>query len=189
MGGHDTYLNRFVHEPERQVVHQLVSVLYSIGKLPYNPNHRRLTLRLVQRVQVLAQHRDDTLVLPRVPPEDVLDDDDGFLDYVCHFGLDELKEGFDASVRGGFHLDGDTTDRTHRFTHEVNVHFGGVPGCAPELVADVFHKEGNVLLKLCKDLSRVFFSCQTVHDFELSKLDVDRVVVLAKEHFDVVLEY
>lgn len=135
------YLNRLVHEPERQVVHQLISVLYSIGKLPYNPNHRRLTLRLVQRVEVLAQHRDDTLILPRVPPEDVLDDNDGFLDYVGHFGLDELEEGFDTSVCGGFHLDSDTTDGAHRFTDKVDVHFRGVPGWAVGLMAEVSRGE------------------------------------------------
>jgi hypothetical protein len=47
---------------------------WSIVTIGFGPG-----FRLIQRVQVLAQRRDDRLVLVRVLPEDVLDNHDGFL--------------------------------------------------------------------------------------------------------------
>ena len=102
----NTHLNRLLHERIRQIVHQLVRILNPVRKLAHDPNHRRLRLGLVQRVEVLAQHRDDALVLPWVPPEDVLDHDHGLLDDVCHLRLNELEQSFDAVVRGGLDFDG-----------------------------------------------------------------------------------
>ena len=100
------YLDRLIHKPKRQIIHQLIRILNPVRKLPNDPHHGRLALRLVQRVQVLTQHGDDALVLARVPPEDVLDHDHGFLDDVCHFRLNELEESFDAVVCGGLDFDG-----------------------------------------------------------------------------------
>ena len=44
-------------------------------------------------------------------------------------------------------------------------------------------------MKLSEYLSCVFFSRKTIHNLQFSEFDVDRVVVLAEEDLDVVLEY
>ena len=49
-------------------------------------------LGFIQRVQVLTERGNDTLVFVRVFPENVLDDDDGFLDYIVDLGLDQVKQ-------------------------------------------------------------------------------------------------
>jgi hypothetical protein len=75
---------------------------------------------------VLAQHADDGLVLVRVPTEDVLDDDDGFLDDVRDFGRHEGEEDGDRAVGRSGDLDGESSDGADGFADEVDVDLGGV---------------------------------------------------------------
>jgi hypothetical protein len=67
-------------------------------------------------------------------------------------------------------LDGKSTNRTYGFTNEINVYFRGV--------FFQFGEDFGVIVRLS----------ETVHDFELGELYIDRVVVFAKEDFDFVLE-
>jgi hypothetical protein len=47
---------------------------------------------------------------------------------------------------------------------------------------------GYILFQLCKHLFDVLLICKPVHDFQLGKFDIDRVIVFAEEHLYVVLE-
>ena len=88
--GISTHLHRLFHERERQIVHQFVGIIYSVGILADDPDHSSLRLWLIQGIQVLAKRRDDTLILAGIPSEDVLDDDNGLLDDIRDFRLDEV---------------------------------------------------------------------------------------------------
>ena len=48
--GKETNLDRFIHEPKRQIVHQLIGILNSISELPNDPHHSSLALRFIQCV-------------------------------------------------------------------------------------------------------------------------------------------
>jgi hypothetical protein len=55
---------------------------------------------------VLTQSRYDALVFARISSEYILDDDDGFRNYVRYLGLDKTKKSLDATVGGWFNFDG-----------------------------------------------------------------------------------
>jgi vesicle coat complex subunit len=61
--------------------------------------HRRLRLGLVQSVEVLAQCADNTFVLVGVPSEDILDDNNGFLNDIADLCLHQVKQRRDALIR------------------------------------------------------------------------------------------
>jgi hypothetical protein len=46
----------------------------------------------------------------------------------------------------------------------------------------------NILLQFRKDLVRILSTRQPIHDLEFRKLDIYRIVVLAKENFDIILQ-
>ena len=58
----------------------------------------------VERVQVLAERGNDALVFVGIFAENVLDDDDGFLDDVVDFSLDQIEQSRDASFGRRFNL-------------------------------------------------------------------------------------
>lgn len=99
------YLRGVLEEGVREIVHELVGVVNAICELPDDPDHRGLRLRLVERIKVLAECGDDALVLPWVSTEDVFDDDNGLLDDVGHFRLDEFEERLYASICCGLYFD------------------------------------------------------------------------------------
>lgn len=118
-----THLDRFLRKGIQEILQQLITILNPIRILPNNPNHRRFRLRLIQIIQILAQDPDNALILVGVAPEDVLDDDDGFLDDVGDFRLHEGDEDGDAEVGGGVDFDGETADGADGFAHEIDVDF------------------------------------------------------------------
>lgn len=93
-----TRLDRFLQEGVQKVVQQLFRVFDAVRVLTEDPDHGRFRIGVLESVQVLAECANDTFVLVRVPSEDVLDDDDGFLDDVRDLGRDELKQNRDADV-------------------------------------------------------------------------------------------
>jgi hypothetical protein len=140
------YLDTLFQELVNQDVQQILSIVYSVSKLSQDPHHARLGLGLLKHIKGLTQSRDDALVFPRVPPEDVFDDDDGFLDDVSDLGLNERQERLDADICGWFDFDGDSTDGTDGFAHEIDVDFGCVSmALINERTGDW---EGNLLLQL-----------------------------------------
>ena len=100
-------------ESVEEAVQQLVGIVDSLGILPDDPDHGGPRLRLVQRVQILAQRRDDVLVAVGVLAEDVLDDDDGLLDHVVDLRLDQLDKGRHTLLGGLLHFDGAAADGAH----------------------------------------------------------------------------
>ena len=162
------YHRRFVVKRLEERLQQLVGVLDAVGVLADDPHHARLRLRLVQRVQGVAQNADDGLVPVGVLAEDVLDDHHRLLHHVVDLGLDELQQHLDAPLRGTLQLDGTAADSAHTLAHEVHVHFR------------------RVLLQLLQQLVDVALRCQAHQDLQLLHLHVDGVVVLAEEHLDLV---
>ena len=55
---------------------------------------------------MFTQCRYDTLVLTRVPPKDVFDDNDGFRDNIRNFGIDKAEESLDTVVGSWLDFDG-----------------------------------------------------------------------------------
>ena len=47
----------------------------------------------------------------------------------------------------------------------------------------------NVLLELSKYFPCILFTSEAIHNFKLGKFDIDRIVVLAEEDLDIVLQY
>lgn len=45
----------------------------------------------------------------------------------------------------------------------------------------------NALVKFCQNLASIAFPSQSVNYFEFGEFDVNRIIVLAEEHLDVVL--
>lgn len=123
-----TDLDGFFQERQQKVLEQLVRVLDPIGVLSEDPNHSSLGIGCVQRVQVLAQRANDALVLVRIPPENVFNDDDSLLHDVADFGFDEREQSRDAKIRRCSNLDGDPADGPHSLAHEFHVNLGGVSG-------------------------------------------------------------
>mmetsp|Transcript_37558 Transcript_37558/g.81412 ORF Transcript_37558/g.81412 Transcript_37558/m.81412 type:complete len:424 (-) Transcript_37558:321-1592(-) len=162
----ELHLHVLVVERVQELVQQLVGVVDALGILPDDPDHRRLGLRLIERVQVLTQRPDDALVVVGVLAEDVLDHHDGLLHHVVDLGLDELQQHVDAALRRLVQLDGAPSNGTHAPTDKLDVDLGGV------------------LLELHQHLVHVALRRQHDHDLQLLHLDVDGVVVLAEEHLD-----
>ena len=162
---------RLLRERLQELLEDLVRVVDTLCVLPDDPHHRRPRLRLVQRVEILAQRRNNALVPVRVPPEDVLDHDDGLLDDVAHARLDQLDQHVDAPLRCRLDPDRTPPNRPHRSTHEVDVHLG------------------RVLFQLEEHLVDRLLPRQLHHNLQLLDLHVDRVVVLAEEHPDLVFEH
>ena len=150
---------------------QLGGVLDAVGVLADDPHHRRLGVGLVERGEVLAQVRDDRLVLVRVAAEDVADDHGRLLDDVVDLGADQLEQHLDAARRGALQLDRAPPDRAHRLADKLDVHHLGV------------------VLELGQHLVDVVLVGQHDHDLQLLQLDVDGVVVLAEEDLHLVLEH
>lgn len=154
------HLRVLVLEPLEEAVEQLVGVVDPLGVLADDPDHGGARFGFVQRVEVFAQRAYDALVLVRVLPEDVLDDDDRFLDDVVHLGLDQVEQGRDAALGGRLDFDRAAADRADGLSDEVDIDFG----C--------------VLLQLAQHLGDVGLRGEPDHDVELLELHVDRVVVL-----------
>lgn len=49
-------------------------------------------------------------------------------------------------------------------------------------------EELNLLLQLSQDLVRILSTRQPIHDLKFRKLDINRIVVLAEENFNVILQ-
>jgi hypothetical protein len=193
------HLHRFLQKRKQEILQQLIRVLDPIRILPHDPNHRRLRIRRIKRVQVLTQRSNDPLVLVRVAPEDVLDDDDRFLDDVGHFGFHQREEDRDAQVGGGGDFDGEAADGAYGLADEFDVDFGGVPagGVVNQFHPFILVPEGgqeekgkdNALFQLRQHLLDVLLRRQPINDLQLCEFDVNRVIVLAEEHLDFVLQY
>ena len=82
-----------------------------------------LGLRLVQGVQILAENRDDALVLIGILSEDVLEDYHSFLDHIRDLILDELHKGADTAFGSCIHLDGTSPNSTDRLSDKVHIYF------------------------------------------------------------------
>lgn len=105
----ELHLRGLLEERVREVVHQLVRVLDAVRELPDDPDHGGFALWLVERVEVCAEGGDDAFVSPGVSPEDILDDDHGFLHDIGDLCLDKFKECFDAVICGWLDLDSQST--------------------------------------------------------------------------------
>mmetsp|Transcript_93534 Transcript_93534/g.261644 ORF Transcript_93534/g.261644 Transcript_93534/m.261644 type:complete len:489 (+) Transcript_93534:1040-2506(+) len=164
------HVRRLVQEVLREALQQLDAVVNPVGVLTDDPDHGGLGLGLVQVLQVLAEVGDDRLVLPRISPENVPDDDQGLLHDVAHLRADQLQQGVDATLRGAAELDGALADRADRPSDALDVDLGGV------------------LAELGQDLVHRLFRGELDHHGDLLQLHVQGVVVLAHEHADLPLQ-
>mmetsp|Transcript_11339 Transcript_11339/g.28546 ORF Transcript_11339/g.28546 Transcript_11339/m.28546 type:complete len:246 (-) Transcript_11339:725-1462(-) len=149
---------------------QLYAVVDPVGILPDDPNHGCFGLGLIQAVQILTQVRNDDLVLARVLPEDVPDYHHGLLYHVANLGLDQVKQRVHTPFGGPAQLDGALANRSHRPSDALDVHLGGV------------------LTELRQNLVDVPFRRELHHHRNLFELHVQRIVVFADEHADLLLQ-
>ena len=66
----------------QEAIEKLVGIVNALGILANDPDHTGLGLRLIERVQVITEGRDDGLVSVRVTTEDILDNNDALLNDV-----------------------------------------------------------------------------------------------------------
>jgi hypothetical protein len=163
-------LRALVLEALQKALQKLSGIIDALGILTNNPDHRCLGLRLIERLQVLAECSDDTLIFVGVATEDILDNNNGLLDDVVDLGLDQVKKDVYALLSGTLKLNGTTSNGTDSLADELNIDFL------------------SVLLKLKKNLVDILVIAKHNHDLELVHLNINRVVVLAEENLHFVLK-
>ena len=78
------HLRRLVIKTVQKRLQQLVGIVNALGILANDPHHGRTCLRLVKRVEILAELGNDGLVLVGIFAEDVFDHDNCLLNNVIH---------------------------------------------------------------------------------------------------------
>ena len=80
------FLKRF-----KEGIKEFIGIVNTLGILSNNPNHGRLCLWFIQRIEIVAQSGNDGLISIGITTEDVLNNDYGLLDDIVHLRLDEFQ--------------------------------------------------------------------------------------------------
>mmetsp|Transcript_6699 Transcript_6699/g.11728 ORF Transcript_6699/g.11728 Transcript_6699/m.11728 type:complete len:532 (+) Transcript_6699:656-2251(+) len=160
----------FLLERFEEGVQELVGVVDAFGVLANDPDHGCFGLGLVQGVEVVAEGGNDALVTVGITAEDVLDHDDGLLNDIVDLGLDEFQEDTDTTLRSTFELDSTPPNRRDGLAHKVHIHLG------------------SILLQLQQHLINIPLRHQLDDNLQLLHLDINRIIILAKEHLDLILQ-
>lgn len=86
-----TNLDILLEKCVNEVVQKVIGIVDPVRELSDDPDDGRLGFGLVQKIHVLAQLRYDTFVPARISPEDIPDNDNGFLDDIRHLRIDEVE--------------------------------------------------------------------------------------------------
>ena len=117
----------------------------------------------------MAECGDDALVA-WVTPEDILDHHDHLLHHIANLGVDQLEKHVDRLLSTLLNLDRHLTDRADRLLHKVHVNL---------------HR---IFLELVKQLVCVAVVCYSDHDLQFCEFEIRRVVVLAEEHSQLLVQ-
>jgi hypothetical protein len=158
-----TYRREFFVETIHKATQDITGVANFLGIFSNNPDEGRSGIRLIQLINALAQSRDDTFVA-RVFPEDVLDDNDRFLNDVVHLGVDEIQQRVNAPLAGALNLDGNLADCPDSSADKVHIDFKGI------------------LLQFSEELIHIAVIRYAHHNLKFLELDIWRVIVFAEEN-------
>jgi len=164
-----THLSKLFVETFDETGKNLSCVRDLFSVLANNPDQASSRIRIVQVINTLAECGDDALVAG-VTPEDVLDHHDHLLHHIANLCVDELEEHIDCLLSTLLNFDRHLTNRTDRLLHKVHVNL---------------HR---IFLELVKQLVCVAVVCYSDHDLQFCEFEIRRVVVLAEEYSQLLVQ-
>ncbi|KAE8226773.1 hypothetical protein CF319_g685 [Tilletia indica] len=103
----------------------------------------------VERIQILAERRDDAFVLVRIFAEDVLDHDDGLLHDIADLRLDESEESSEAAFRRRLNFDVQSPKGPDRFPGEVHIDLRRIFDELSRELAGFFGRGESIYIRAC----------------------------------------
>ena len=156
----------FVFEVVNEIGHKLVSIVNDFDVLSDDPDDGGFGFRVIQIVQILADVSEKSLVFVGVFPEDVPDDDYCLLNHIGDLCFKSLPQTLHALVCHFLQLDGALAHGVDCLSYKLDVH----------LV--------DVLFQLVQDHENILVVGYFGKDLQLLQLDVERVVVVDEEYFE-----
>jgi hypothetical protein len=140
-----------------------------LGVLSNNPDECSSGIWFIQLVNALAKGGDDPFVA-RVFPENVLDDNNRFLNDVVHLGVDKVQQCINATLASALNLDSDLSNGPDGSADKVHIDFEGI------------------FLQFSQELVHIAVVCYAHHNLKLLELDIWGVIVFAEKDTELLLE-
>jgi hypothetical protein len=162
-------LREFLVESIDKAAQNITRVADFLSILTHNPYQCSSSVRLIKLVNALAQSRDDAFVA-RVLSEDILDDDDSLLNDIVDLGVYQVQQRVHTLLASALDLDSNLANGLDSTADKVHVHLK------------------SVFLQLGQELVNVAVVGYPHHNFQLLEFDICRIVILAEEHTEFLVE-
>lgn len=164
-----TNRRKFFVETIHKASQDIPCVANFLGILSDNPDDCRSSIGLIQLINALAESGDNTFVA-RVFPENVLDDNNSFLDDVVHFSIDEIQQRVNTALASALNLNGNLADCSDGSADKVHIDFKGI------------------LLQFGQELVHIAVVGYAHQNLKFLELYILRVIVFAEENAEFFVE-
>jgi len=113
----------FFFEVLCEYLQKIDTVINSVTVLSEDPDHGCPRLLVVEVLEVVAQLYDDSLVFAWVSPDDVLHNNNNFLNNIVRLARRQLKQCLNTTICRPLDFNRNSPDRGDGFSDERNVNF------------------------------------------------------------------